>query len=632
MSLGAKVVIVIVGVFALFAASSFWIHNRVVLPHFEELERQQAVAEMGRCSLVLQGNVDRLVALCKDWASRGRVQRLIDQAGSNHPQPPCLTASTREFDFGYVFDSKHQVVGQITTDGSFLDRTDQTEFAKRHFGASGWQSSEARDVASGSVTATEYGPALIAKCVIPNNTNRTDRVESRTLVLLRLFPGDRLERLFGRAGLDLDVWQIRDGLLPDACRDSLSELPIAGPKIVTQDETLLRVYATVVGFNGLPSLLVHVPVDRKVTMYARDATRYATWNLVLTGLALLAAVLLLLQRVVIKPVTALTEHAAEITKEGNDNARISMSRRDEVGKLADQFDRMLDRLSETRSQLIELSRHAGMADAASSVLHNVGNVLTNINVLASTIDKQVQDSKSQRLRNVADLFGEHAERFSAALDDDQQARALPKYITTLANHCDQERTNLLKEIDDLRNNVRHANQIVATQQQYATGASLQEKVTLNKLLEDAVQLTKASFDRHEVRLVRRFDGLPEVQVDRSKLLQVIVNLLANAKDAVGDLPEERREVSLMARAGDEGGVRIEVSDHGEGIQREHLGQIFTEGFTTKEDGHGFGLHFCAIAIQEMKGAIRARCNEPGRGCTFSIELPAPSNVEEAVPC
>jgi signal transduction histidine kinase len=180
---------------------------------------------------------------------------------------------------------------------------------------------------------------------------------------------------------------------------------------------------------------------------------------------------------------------------------------------------------------------------------------------------------------------------------------------------------LLKEIEAIRGNVDHIKDIVATQQSYAKVYGLAEKIKVHDLINDAVRMNSGALVRHDVHLKRDDDPtLPEILVDKHKVLQILVNLIRNAKYACDE--SGRTEKNLTLRSSRRGtGVAITVIDNGVGIPEENLKRIFTHGFTTRKEGHGFGLHSAKLTAQEMGGALIVHSDGPQTGAAFTLELP-----------
>jgi len=124
-----------------------------------------------------------------------------------------------------------------------------------------------------------------------------------------------------------------------------------------------------------------------------------------------------------------------------------------------------------------------------------------------------------------------------------------------------------------------------------------------------------------VKVERHLAPLPQVMTDKHKVLMILVNLISNAKYALDSAPVGQRCLTLRLEAPAADRVRIEVRDNGMGIEPELLTRIFQHGFTTRDEGHGFGLHSSALAAQELGGMLTAHSEGPGRGATFTLELP-----------
>ena len=277
-------------------------------------------------------------------------------------------------------------------------------------------------------------------------------------------------------------------------------------------------------------------------------------------------------------------------------------------------------LANAQKQLVETSRMAGMAEVATSVLHNVGNVLNSVNVSASLVADKIKKSNSVHVRKVAALLREHESDLGAFLTSDAKGRQVPAFLATLGEAVALEQEQLLKEMAGLQKNIDHIKDVVAMQQSYAKVSAASETVKLDELIEECLRMNAGSLTKHDVRVVREFGETPAVEVDKHKLLQILLNLLSNAKQACDESGREDNQLTLrLACDGDR--VRISVSDTGVGVAPENLNRVFNHGFTTKKDGHGFGLHSGANAAREMGGSLTVQSDGPGCGATFILELP-----------
>ena len=279
-------------------------------------------------------------------------------------------------------------------------------------------------------------------------------------------------------------------------------------------------------------------------------------------------------------------------------------------------------LAETQQRLMELSRAAGMAEVATGVLHNVGNVLNSVNVSTTLVCDGIRQSKIGSLVKVAQLLRDHETDLAAFITSDPRGRSLPPMLIHLADHLVTERTAMLDELNLLAKNIGHIKDIVAMQQSYAKVSGITESLSLGEILDDALQMNAAALQRHEIQVIRDYQKVPPVSVDKHKLLQILLNLIRNAKYAMHEKPGSQAKcLRITLGINGDSRVKIAVQDNGIGIQPENLTRIFSHGFTTKKDGHGFGLHMGALAAQGMGGSLSAFSEGPDQGALFVLEFP-----------
>jgi two-component system NtrC family sensor kinase len=281
-------------------------------------------------------------------------------------------------------------------------------------------------------------------------------------------------------------------------------------------------------------------------------------------------------------------------------------------------------LHESQSALFATARKAGMAEVASNVLHNVGNVLNGVNVSASVVSNLVRSSKSKRLAQAVGLMNEHAADLGDFLTRDEKGKLLPGYLNKLVATLAEEHGTIVEELGSLTRSIDHIKEIIATQQSYAGTSSHAEAAQIRDLLQDAVNMTADSMARHGVDVVSEVADVPVLLLDKHLLLQILVNLMSNAKHAMYAMCGVLHQMTLRVHGVDVGDglrLRIEIQDNGAGIPPENLVRLFAHGFTTRKDGHGFGLHSCALAAKQMGGTLTAHSDGVGKGATFTLELP-----------
>jgi C4-dicarboxylate-specific signal transduction histidine kinase len=278
-------------------------------------------------------------------------------------------------------------------------------------------------------------------------------------------------------------------------------------------------------------------------------------------------------------------------------------------------------LAEAQQRLMDVSRQAGMAEVATGVLHNVGNVLNSVNVSANIIASKVRESRIAHVTSVAGMLQEHSGELPDFLKRDTKGQRVVPYLAKLGSHLEEERQIMLRELELLTGHIAHIKEIVATQQNYAKVSGLIEVISLPDLVEDAIRIVEPGLASDGIHLERDHEAVPPVAVDKHSVLQILLNLLRNAKQAVKDSDHHEKRIRVRIRRWGEDRIRIVVEDTGVGLAPENLTRVFSHGFTTKRDGHGFGLHSGANAARQLGGTLWAESDGLGRGATFTLELP-----------
>ena len=280
-----------------------------------------------------------------------------------------------------------------------------------------------------------------------------------------------------------------------------------------------------------------------------------------------------------------------------------------------------DKLGATQRDLAEASRYAGMAEVATGVLHNVGNVLNSVNVSSTIVAQRLRESKVSGVSKLSSLFQEHRDDIESFLLRDERGRQVPAYLEQLAQHLEQEQAEVRKEFDSLARNIDHIKEIVSMQQNYAVIAGVVESVSLADLVEDAIKIHAGALLRHSVTVLREFAPVPAILVDKHKVLQILVNLFSNAKYACEAGSNDLKQITARILARDGGRVQIQIADNGIGIAPENVTRIFSQGFTTRKGGHGFGLHSGVRTASELGGVLIVQSEGINQGATFILELP-----------
>lgn len=287
------------------------------------------------------------------------------------------------------------------------------------------------------------------------------------------------------------------------------------------------------------------------------------------------------------------------------------------------------RLAELNAQLVEASRQAGMADVATGILHNVGNVLNSINVTVNLIRRQTEESRARAmLPRLQQLLGEHHDDLSEFIRNDPRGRHFPEFLGSLLSETAAELDGIGEQIAKLARAVEHVNQIVASQHQHAKNVLVIQQVNLPDLIDHAIQTAAAGSPDH-LTIERDLQGPDEITTDKHLLLQILINLVKNAIQAVEEAGDIQGHIVVKTEAIDEQHLDIVVMDNGVGIEPDDLERIFQHGCTRRRGGQGLGLHTSALAAHRMGGSIRAVSAGPNQGASIQLRLPVTLHAENA---
>ncbi|VAW77361.1 hypothetical protein MNBD_GAMMA12-3635 [hydrothermal vent metagenome] len=278
---------------------------------------------------------------------------------------------------------------------------------------------------------------------------------------------------------------------------------------------------------------------------------------------------------------------------------------------------------ELESRLSEAAHKSGMADLATGVLHNIGNILNSVNVSGEEILRIIRSSKVSGLVKANALLQENIDNVAEYLGSDPKGRLLPGYYLKLGEQLQVESSAIIEETQSLSDRITMMREVIDSQQTYARAGGYTEPMDLPVLIADSVRVLQSNFEQNNVQVIKDFEQVPQCHVQKSKLSQVITNLVKNSVEAMERNDEFNRikelKITLTRLNDDE--VQLTIADNGRGISNDNLVNVFSHGFTTKKTGHGFGLHTCANSMTEMKGSIRVESEGLEQGATFVLVIP-----------
>lgn len=269
-------------------------------------------------------------------------------------------------------------------------------------------------------------------------------------------------------------------------------------------------------------------------------------------------------------------------------------------------------------KLISISRKAGMSEVATSVLHNIGNVLNSLNISAYFIQDLINDSKIENIKKIGKLIQDNISTPDYLLSN-PKGKFIPDYLNKLGDILLSEHTQINEEIKNLLQHTQHIKDIVIMQKEISGKYEIYEDVNLLEIAKLAIKIAKAKPIKYDFEIITNYKYQGSIKTEKSKLLQILVNLITNAIDAVKDVPESKIITITIKKF--KNTIRISVKDNGIGILKENLTKIFVMGFTTKNEGHGFGLHSSALIAKELGGSLIAKSDGLGKGALFTLNLP-----------
>lgn len=641
-SLRTRIALTLTVVVAIYAALDHLVQRWAVLPRFAELEEREAREDLDRVLRAVHGEIARLEQRCRELADWSETRRLLAERAA--PPAPGGEATLARFvrsmlapaelaraglDLCYVID-RH---GTVLAGGAFdrrsgeplklrafeLDRVAPTHpfLVQEKLGADGQELPP--DPARG-LSMTEIGPTLLS--ALPITPADGDPTWLGTVVVGRRFDADLVDAIENGTAVDFDVWNVTDASLPADVAAALERVTTEASAVLeVRDERHLAAWTVIEDARRIPTLLVRANLPRSISAFGSDAVEYGLVSTVAAGTLLVFVLLAVLRRVVLAPLARLTNHAVAIGRTDDTSAKLRLARDDEIGVLSREFDRMMEKLEQSRAEVVRTARVAGMSEISTGVLHNVGNALNSVNVTVSLMSERMRETKLAKLERVVEMLESQGERLGEFITNHPKGKHVAPFLFEVTKLMRHEHEELAAEARKLGAGVEHLRALVASQQEFAGKNELREAVRIDEQVAHAA--TFGDLQRAiEAGLVLAVAdaGVGRVMLDRHKLLQILVNLLKNAGEAIAEAGRRPGRIDVgIARDGER--LRITVEDDGCGIAATDLGRIFQHGFTTKPGGHGFGLHSSANAAVEMGGRIEATSDGPGLGARFVLDLP-----------
>jgi two-component system, NtrC family, sensor kinase len=609
----SKVTALLAAVFAILGVAAFLVAQYVVMPSFAQLEHSDAHTAMRRIDYALEVSIDRLAVSALDWGNWSDTYQFVVDHNPGYVSANLTKIGLRQIGVNVflVVDLNGNVVQARQIDLE-SDQPLGLDLATRKVLPADfpWRANLREGRVAKGLLRTNLGTLLLAGSPILDGSGHGP---SRGMVILgRLLSASVVSGIGAQAQAEVTL------LAP--AHDPLAER-------LVEDDAATRVYRSFNDIYGQPIMTLRVDVAREVTRRGYAAARYAAAYLALAAVVVLILLIVALNRLILTPLAVVTRHAVAVGKEQDLTTRLDLTGKDEIGVLAREFDRMVMRVAESRTRLVDQSYQAGLAELAKGVLHNLGNAMTPIGVRLANV--------SERLRLApADDASEALAELRRGTADEARRADLEKFVQLACGELAHTVRSSREDVAVMQRQTTVVQSALAEQMRTARNEHVIEPVRLTELIAQSLEIVP---DACRQRLVIDTDEtlrkVGVVRVARTVLRLVLQNLIINAADAIRDAGREKGRLRVSAeivREAERRQLHLQCQDDGVGIPAENLERVFEKGFSTKsrETNQGIGLHWCANAVGALGGRIWAESDGAGRGASLHVLVPltAPASL------
>lgn len=595
----------IAAIFVVLVLAEVLVERHVVLPSFAELERSDARIAMRRIGKALDLRLNGIAVSATDWGNWADTYRFVLDHNSAFIAANISKLALRELNVNalLIVDLDGRLVQSndldLTSDHALgLDLT-----AWRALPAGfPWRANLRSGKAAQGLLRSNRGILMLAAAPVLDGNGEGP---TRGMVIMgRLLTPAEVQGIGVEAQADLTMLPPSSG----------------GSTDLVETDAVTQVYRGFSDLYGRPIMALRVDVPRRITARGQQAVAFASTCLVIAAVIVLVLLMFVLNRVVLNPLAAVTRHAVDLGENEDLTTRLDLKRRDEFGVLAREFDRMVERVAASRTQLVDQSYEAGFAELAKGVLHNLGNAMTPISVRLANLTERLRAAPAQDAEQaVSELRGQGA-------DPERQAD-LEEFLRLACQELAQTVRAAQDDVAIITRQTGVIQGVLGEQLRSARNEHVIEPVRLTELVAQSLEIVPDSCrQRLRVDADETLRRVGVVRVARTVLRLVLQNLIINAADAVRDAGKERGTLHVRAEIlcdAERQQLHLHCEDDGVGIAPQHLERVFEKGFSTKspETNHGIGLHWCANAIGALGGRIWAASDGPGHGASMHLVVP-----------
>jgi two-component system, NtrC family, sensor kinase len=601
-----KVAALTAGIFLVLGIAEILVEKQVVMPSFAELERANARVAMRRISFALDQTMDRVAVPAADWGNWVDTYRFAQDHNPDFIKTDITDVALRQL--------KVNVLLVVDADGVVLASKSLDLTSDRPLGLDlaalkalplnfPWRANVRDARQARGLLLTNRGILMLAAApVLDGNGGGPAR---GMMFMGRLLEASDVKSLGAQAQADLSL------LAPGA---------IQGREQLLESNDVTRVYRSFDDLYGRPVMTLRVDVPREVTLRGQAAVTYASVCLVGAAVVVLVLLLIVLNRLILTPLAVVTRHAVALDEGKDLTRRLDLARTDEIGVLARELDRMVARVAESRTRLVDQSYEAGFAELAKGVLHNLGNAMTPIGVRLASLRERLRAAP-------ADDAEQAVAELQAGVADAQRGADLEQFLRLACRQLVGTVRSAQADVELMTRQASVIQSALTEQLHSARNEHVIEPVRLTELVAQSLEIVPDSWrQRLAVDTDDNLRTLGVVRVARTVLRLILQNLIINAAEAVREAGKERGVLRVSAeitREAERQQLHLQLKDDGVGIPEQNLERVFEKGFSTKspQTNHGIGLHWCANAINALGGRIWAASEGPGRGASMHLLVP-----------
>ena len=620
MSLKLKIVLIVVAVMAAYFFFDYMIEEKVIFPQFVALEEREADRNVSRCVDAVKREIFHLDTFTADWSNWDDTYKFAVNHDPNFIISNLPVTTFRESHLNIVLIA--DIGGNVVWKGIYDDNQqpisikafDANELSPSHSLFAG-RYKDLTDKPVLGIFMTEHGPMFInAKAILDSHQNGPSH---GTLVMGRFLDDDIIKALAEQTRVEM---QIRPAGSFAADKEVVSYIR-SGHKYLTHTyQKCIKSYAVLEDVSGAPAMILCATTPRDISQYGRAAMNYALYSRVFSKMSLVVLLLVVLQFIIIKPLSNLTSHLVKIGASDDLTARINIRGKGELGILANEFNKTLEKLAAARKKLLDMTYDLGKTDLAAGILHNLRNSLTPVVSRIHSISSNIHSVHIENIQSAK-------QQLSDVTIEKQRKADLEQYLTMANEMLFHVFADSQKQVDEVAAQIRDIESFFVQQSLERHGERPLEQVQLRRTLDESIKMASSDLlDNITIEIDQSIDEAASFKTERIAILQIFSNIMINAAESIKLAGKTSGTIRVCCKIEDDGHkkmLHIQFADNGQGIAAESMGQVFKRGFSTKHKASlsGIGLHWCANTQAAMGGRIWLESAGLGNGACAHVMIP-----------